>query len=87
MLSIFCVSAQDMYNVQIVHVVFHSHMMKTENTITLCDCIYISQYFPLMLEFAWRYLPVNTSISQGGKYRPTLMSGDSTLKVLLTRIA
>ena len=38
----------------------------------------IAQYFPLMPEFAWavftgkyRYLPAG--ISQGGKYRPTLI--------------
>ena len=33
----------------------------------------IAQYFPLMPEFACRYLPA--CISQGGKYRPTLDGG------------
>ena len=36
----------------------------------------IAQYFPLMPEFAWRYLPVNTGISQGRKNRPTLTFKD-----------
>ena len=31
---LFCLLAQDMYNVQIVHAIFHSHMMKFENTFT-----------------------------------------------------
>ena len=36
MLSIYlvCLFAQDMYNVQIVRVIFQSHMMKIQNTIT-----------------------------------------------------
>ena len=36
MLSIYlmCLFAQDMYNVQIVPVIFQSHMMKIQNTIT-----------------------------------------------------